>query len=317
MTHRHRFIACLSVALAATLTSCGSESPAPAPAPEPTEGAINLTPRFPLREPLRYQHTLTMTQKQRYNQFDERAVSLQMTSQLRFVVTRLNDDGGAVVELTFDRLNLDLVPAANPQFTYDTEVDHDRPDTDRYVRAIRRVAESAVNYELSSAGRVVSMVGAAEIERVVQGQPGFELIAGVLTEKWFRELVEDVFGSAGEEPRRTRDDVWTTELALTLGGFPGARTTVDWRLSEITDHVVRIRGEGETTPPTQADPRMAGVTQEVTGDYSQFEIAWDRRRGRARTVEKQQAMSLSFNTEGYTLGTASLGTHSLLVSMDF
>lgn len=295
---------------------CGRETPAPPAAPAEVSNVADLTPQFVLREPMRYQHTLTMTQKQRYNEFAEKAVSLQMSTALRFVVTRLTDDGGAIMELTFDRLALDAVPAIEPQFKFDTEIDHDRPETDRYVRAIRRVAESAVTYEISANGQVLSMVGAAEIERVVQNQPGFELIGGVLTTKWFREIAEDVFGPAGEAPQRTRDDVWSSELALMLGGFPGAQTHVDWRINRIGEDTVVIRGAGETKPPTQVDPNLSGVSQDVAGVYSQFEIIWDVDRGRARSVEKQQAMSLEFNSNGYTMGTATLATHSLLTDAD-
>lgn len=314
LTH---LIALCALALGFGSVGCGREAPEPAPTAAPaTTGPVDLSPRFPLREPMRYQHTLTMTQKQRYNEFAEKAVSLQMVTMLRFEVTRVNDDGSAVVELTFDRMNLDVVPATAPQFTFDTEIDHARPETERYVRAIRRIAESAVIYELSDAGQVRSIVGASEIERLVQNQPGFELIAGVLTEPWFREIAEDVFGPAGDEPRRTREDVWTTDLALSLGGFPGAHTSVDWRISETSGEIVWIRGAGETEPPTQIDPNMSGVTQEVAGVYSQFEIAWNTALGRSRSVEKQQAMSLEFRTNGYMLGGATLGTHSLLVALD-
>lgn len=285
---------------------------APAVASAPDQTKINFSPRYQVGAPVFYKHSLIMQQRQRYRDYAEGVVSLHMESELRFNVTRLLPGGGAEVELTFNRLKIDAVPSSAPRFQYDTEFDHDRPGTERYVNTIRRVLSTAVMFELSSTGQVRQVMGAREIERLVEGEPGFELIAGVLSERWFREVAQDVFGAAGVNATRTVGETWRSQLALTLGGFPGPGTNVEWTLADADDHIATIEGDGEPTPPVQTHEGLQDVGQSVTGAHSKFLIQWDLDAQRARLVEKSEAMSLEYRSDDFLLGVASLGTHSLL-----
>lgn len=279
-------------------------------------GPIDLSPRFVVGQAVRYGDELTMTQKQKYGQFDEDAVSLQMLTELRFVVTRLLDDGGAEVDISFDRISIDAVPSKSPRITFDTEIDHDRPDDVPFIRAIRRVAESVVTVELSAAGQVRSIVGADEIARLVEGLPGFGLIAGVWDEAWFRQLARNVYGAGGDAPSRQIGDSWDTQLALTLGGIGGARTKVRWTLEQVRSGLAVIEGKGETKPPVRADADLNGLDQKITGRFSRFSMRWSLELGRAKSVETSEAMNLEYRAGEYALGTVSLGTHELLQSLD-
>jgi len=283
--------------------------------PTAAEDAIDLSPRYIVDEPMLYIHELTMTQKQRYNSFDEGVVSLQMFTQLRFIVTRLLPGGGAEVDISFDHISVDAAPAKSDRFTYDTERDADLPDNKAFIRAIRRVAESVVTVRLTAAGQVSSIVGGREIERLVEGLPGFELIAGVWNEQWFGSVAENVFSAAAGNPHRKIGDSWDTRLGLTLGGIGGARTNVHWKLEGADDQQVVIKGEGDTQPPTKVNPNLAGLSQKVTGRFSKFSVHWDRPLGRARSVETSEAMNIAYQSGDFVVGTVSLGTHSLLKSL--
>ena len=278
--------------------------------------AVDLSPRFVVGQPRRYRLILTMTQKQKYTKFAEGTISLQMIAILRLAPTRPLPGGGAEVELSFDRLSIDAVPSREPRFQYDTETDHDRPGDESYVRAIRRVAESVVVFELSKAGQVRSMVGAREIERLIEGQPGFELIASVLSEQWFQETAQDIFGPAGDQATRRLGDTWRTHLAITIGGYPGAKTSVDWTLKTNANGEALIEGDAHVQAPVQVDPSLKGLDQKVTGTFTKASIVWDLIHHRARSVEKSEAMNLEYRAEDFLIGTTSLGTHSLLESID-
>lgn len=305
----------LTIALLALVLCAGCrEESAPAPAPEAS--SFEQAPTFELRSPLQYEHTYTMTQKQKYNEFAEDTVSLQLAAALRFMPTRLMGDGGAVVELTFDRLRIDVIPANGERIEFDTEVDYDETNETPYVRALRRIAESGVTYEIDANGQVIAMAGAAELVRLVQSLPGATLIAGVINEAWLRGLAEDVFGPAGGAAMRDRDEHWTTDESLTLGGFTGADTAIDWQVRSIQNDIAVMRGDGETSAPTKADPAAGGARQIVTGAVTQFEVHWDIARGRSASVEVQGAMSLEFRAQDFLLGTASLATHSLTRAAD-
>jgi Family of unknown function (DUF6263) len=279
------------------------------------EDTIDLTPRYVVDDPMFYGHELTMTQKQRYNSFDEGVVSLQMFTELRFNVTRLLPNGGAELDISFDRITVDAIPAKSDRFSYDTERDAGLPDDQRFIRAIRRVAESVVTVRLTKAGQVSSIVGGREIQRLVEDTPGFELIAGVWNEQWFRSVAQDVFSGGSNIPVRSVGNTWNTILPLTLGGIGGAHTKIQWELKTIDDTTAFIKGKGDTHPPSGSNSNVGGVAQKVTGQYSEFTILWDRKLGRAKLVESSEAMNISYQAEDYVVGTVSLGTHSLLKSL--
>lgn len=286
-----------------------------AAAPTVAQETIDLSPRYVVDEPMLYVHELTMTQKQRYNTFDEGVVSLQMFTQIRFMVTRLLDGGGAEVDISFDRISVDAAPSKSERFSYDTERDAALPDDKMFIRAIRRVSESVVTVWLTNAGQVSSIVGGREIERLVEGTPGFELIAGVWNEQWFRGVVQDVFSGGGTNPRRKIGDTWVTRLPLTLGGIGGAHTQVHWKLETITDQYAVIKGAGDTQPPAGANAELGGLSPKVTGQFSEFIVRWDRTLGRVGSVEISEAMNISYQAEDFIVATISLGTHSLLKSL--
>lgn len=290
--------------------------PADASAPDGVGEMVDFSPHFVVGEPVRYEHVLTMTQKRKYGEFAEGVISLQMVSNLRFLATRLLPGGGAEVELTFDRLSIDIVPSKAPRVQFDTETDTGGREGTPFIRALRRVSHTPIIYELDAAGQVTSLVGADEIERLVEGLKGYELIAGVFNEAWLRELAEDAFGPAGPEPRRRVGASWESELALQLGGYPGARTTVRWTVRPASDDEVVIEGEGKMTPPVRVDPRLTGLEQRVDGTFSRFGVVWDPVHGRVISVEKGGAMNLIHTVADRTLSTTSLGTHTLLRFVD-
>ncbi len=279
---------------------------------EPDVTAIDLTPRFEIGVPVRYEHILTMTQKQTIGRFGGGTISLQLISDLRFVATRPLVGGGAEVELTFDRLSIDVVPAEAPRAVYDTETDAGERDDEPFVRALRRVAQTAVVFEVDGAGRATPIAGAREIVRLLEGLDGYEVVATLFNPRWLREVVQDVYGPSHDDPRRSVGEKWEIEQALWLGGAPGARTTVRWKIDHIEGDLVQIVGDGTTTPPVRLDPSLHGLDEIVSGVFSKFGMVWDTERGRTRVAEKSQAMTLSYSMAGSDLATVTLGGHSLM-----
>lgn len=290
--------------------------PAPTRHANESDEPFDLTPTFTLGVPLRYEHFLTMTQKQKYREFGEDVVSLQMISNLRFIPTRRLENGGAEVEMSFDRLSIDIVPAVAPRFQYDSETDHDRSNQERYVRAIRRITESVLIFELSASGRVEHIIGADEIARLVQGLSGYEVLGAVLSKNWLIEVAGDVFMASAGHTTRPVGETWSEQLALTLGGYPNAEIRVKWKFDDVADGTAIFGGVGDVTPPVRADPRLRGATQNVAGTFSRFSKVWSLAKGRATLVEKSQAMNLEYASEDFVIGNSSLGTHELLRSLD-
>lgn len=284
--------------------------------PAADAAAVDLAPRFEIGAPVRYEHILTMTQKQTIGQFGGGTISLQLISDLRFVATRPLVGGGAEVELTFDRLSIDVVPAEAPRAVYDTEADAGERDDEPFVRALRRVAQTAVVFEVDSAGRATPIAGAREIVRLLEGLDGYEVVAMLFNPRWLRELVQDVYGPSHDKPRRSFGETWEIEQALWLGGAPGARTTVRWKIDHAEGDLVQIVGDGTTTPPVRLDENLRGLEEEVSGVFSRFGMVWDSKLGRTRVTEKSQAMTLTYRMEGASLATITLGGHSLMRAAD-
>jgi len=278
-------------------------------APGAAAPAVDLTPRFHAGSITRYEHVLTLTQTQEIDRFAKATASLRLESSLRFEVTRTRPDGSAELQLIFDRLYADLVRPGLPRVIYDSAAP-EPPDAPPMARTLARVAATPVVYDLDAGGRVIAMFGAREIARLVAGREGADLIAGVFSEPFFAELARDLFAPAGEGA--DADEAWTSELAVPLGGLPGAVTTVTWRVEGVEDGRALITGVGQTSYTRVEHPLLRGLAQRVSGETSLFEIRWDLEAGRAERIEKARAVKARFNTGAGELGSVTLGTYSLL-----
>ncbi len=311
---KHTKLSVMSVCVIAVAISGTIRVQAPVVASAPTGETADLSPRFEIGVPALYEHVLTMTQKQRVGRFAEATASLQMFTDLRLVATRRLRDGGAEVQLTFDRLAIEVAPAAALRAVYDSETDAPAPgdDAEPFRRALRRVAQTGIVYHVDRNGRATPVAGAREIVRLVEGLAGYELVATLFSPGWLSELVQDVYGPSHEKPERRFGESWEVEQALWLGGAPGARTVIRWTLECERDGVALIRGVGETSPPIAPDESLRGLEQQTEGLFSHFATDWDSRLGRTRLVEKSQALSLSYRFDEQAVATATLSGHSLL-----
>lgn len=282
------------------------DSDSAAEQPDPGPRRVNLAPTFVEGATVTYENLMKTRQRRTMEILNERdETNATLRRRFTFTVLETLDDGGARVELTFDRIVMDVTPPNSATFFFDSAAAPPESEADALEAMLIRVSNHPVVLRLSPTGEAVEL----ERPRALKETIGFESVArnlGILfSESWYQGVATEAFCVAFDEPRRVIGETWTSESVSNVGGMRDRTTTMTYTLESADEGIAAISGRGELDAKVGETISIEGAPAEVLDEHVEFNVRWDIEAGRLAEYETSQTLRLA-------VGETSLGAEFLI-----
>lgn len=264
------------------------------PAEQPADAAagVDLGPRFDAEPSTTYEHVVHIVQERSVQTARTERLTADLTRRFTMRVLEVHEDGGATIAMAFNRIQLVVTPPDGEPFEFDSRRADDQNPAGARSAMLRRMMGLAVRVRVDRLGQFVSIENDAELDAALGGRSERTDLAPLFDKSAFKDTVEEVWGFAGDPPRRSVGEHWVRQSLTEVGGQTNVPVRLDCTLNGVKNGVASISGTG-VFDLGELRPLVEGLTTTVKSQMLQFDIRWNLRLGRVDGYRTAQTLALS------------------------
>lgn len=274
---------------------------------------VDLAPKYKAEKATTYDHRTWLVQRQEVTGGIDQSLTFDLLRRFTVRVVEVREDGGATLEMTFDRIRMTLESPAGGRIEYDSANPPPEGRGGPHARALRRIGGVVATLRLTPDGEPLEVAGLEPIAEATEGNKRLTYLRHQFSEHWFMLTAQDIWWTGGEAERPV-GATWTQRDETSVGGWSGAEVATRFTLESVEDNQARITGRGTIDIDFEPQRGLEGADPQITEQTVEYDARWDLNLGRLRRLNSVQ--SLTVEMEEPDLGFRGVTSLSTKVTME-
>ncbi len=302
MSARRTFMPLLLAPLTLALGACGGDAETQEATGDSARDAqvVSMAPDYDAEQATSYLHRQRMAIDDVVTANDmlvqEEYVRVEITRAFTLTTKEIARNGSALIELTWDRIAMNLQRSNLPTFEFDSDepvpLENQRP----LDRILSRVFQTTVSYTMRPNGEIGALRGVPTAESLEVATSLERNLLSFFSESWFRSISDEIWDVGGEANGRALDEEWLKESATQVEH--GEKTVVAHKLTGLQrdGELAVIEGAGVMVPEGEQPAKIEDA--EVLDQDLYFRLEWSPPLGRTVGYESRQLLKLQTGGRG-------------------
>ncbi len=248
---------------------------------------VDLRPRFKTGAETRFAMAITGANEFKAEAMPGGGQSTKIDQEIDFTlkVKEVTDDGIATVDLTYDRMVMNVSGMFDLSFDSSKPTDEDAGNM--LASALRPLIGSSLTMTIDRDGNITKVEGFDSLKL----NPSAQQMAGTLaTADGVKSTFGQVFSTRKSDGRANVGDTWTNVDSFSAGQMGTVKTSVKHTLKSHSGGMAKVDLVGDLAIEGGMMPELKLTTSEVTGNY-----IWDTEVGMLKSIETKQTSTMQGN----------------------